>query len=308
MAIGDGMTDRGSAAANAGIALALLSYASYSTSDALIKSAGVGASVFEIGFFVNLFAAIPVMLARGESERLLDIVRPRHPRLLILRGISAAAASTCAIFAFTRLPLAEAYALIFLVPAAVTILSVLMLAEDVGWRRWLAVVIGFIGVLVVVRPGFREIGLAHLAGLGTALFAGINIVLIRRLVGSEKRIALLGTLIGLLVAFNFLAMLPGFRPPAIDILARLAGAGLFAGTGLVLFVRASRLVPANTIAPTQYSQIGWAVLFGAIFFSEFPDAVTYAGLGLVALSGFLTLLREQARAIPPPPAAPAGRP
>jgi drug/metabolite transporter (DMT)-like permease len=295
--------------ANTGLTFALLAYASYSTGDMLIKAVGRGTDIFVIGFFVTLFAAIPVILARPRGESLADIFRPNFPALLLIRGVSAVAASTCAIFAFTRLPLAEAYALIFLVPAAVTVLSVAMLRETVGWRRWLAVAVGFAGVLVVVRPGFREIGVAHLAGLGVAVFAGFNIVVIRRLVDSEKRIALLGTMTGMLLLFNFVMMLPGFRMPAPEILGKLAAAGVFSGLGLVLFVRASAFAPANLIAPTQYSQIGWAVIFGAAFFAEFPDAVTYAGLGLVAASGLMTLMRERARAVPPmPPDAPVGRP
>lgn len=280
-----------------GLLLALAAYGFYATSDAFIKYSGGGASVFTIGFFVTLFSLIPWILSRSGEERWSDVVVWNRPWLVHMRGLSALLSSMFSIYAFTHLPLAEAYALIFLIPLSVTVFSVLLLREPVGWRRWLAVCIGLVGVLLVVRPGFREITLAHGAGIGVAIFGGLNVVLMRMLGPTEKRMALMGILYLYLLAAYLLLMLTAPSMPGGWLLAALIGAGLCSGIGHVLILQATRLAEANQIGPAQYSQIGWAVFYGALFFSEFPDLLTYAGLGIVAASGMFTLVRERARGV-----------
>src|SRR5690606_14582180 len=94
-----------------------------------------------------------------------EVLLAQRQGLWVVRAVASAIGTTAAVIAFTALPMAEAFALIFLMPIFVTILSVLVLKEHVGWRRWSAVVAGFLGVLVVLRPGFRELGAGHLAAL-----------------------------------------------------------------------------------------------------------------------------------------------
>lgn len=276
-----------------------MAYAAFSFSDALIKFAGSagdkGTGVFAIGFFVTLFSIIPVILFRPAEERWRMIMAMKRPWLVHLRGVSGVSGGLLSIYAFTHLPLAEAYALIFLIPIFVTILSVLILGEPVGWRRWLAVLTGFIGVVLVVQPGFREITFAHAAGIGVAFFGALTIILLRSLSGSERRSTLMGIIIVYSLAVNFVGMLPDFALPSSTVLLALACAGVLTGlahTGLVI---ATQTAPANLVAPTQYSQIGWAVVLGILFFAEVPDAVTFAGLGVVAGAGLFTFLREEHR-------------
>ena len=278
-----------------GLLLALAAYASYSTSDALIKFSGGSAGVFEIGFFVSLFSIIPWAISRPADEPWRQMFKMNRPLLVHLRGVCSLIASIMSIYAFTHIPMAEAYALIFLVPLAVTILSVLILHEPVGWRRWLAVVGGFIGILLVVRPGFREITLAHAAGLGVAIFGGLNVVLMRQLASSETRTTLMAILVAYMLAAYFFLMLPGFVWPDPVTMLALAACGCASGLGHVLILAATRKIPANRVAPMQYSQIVWALILGAVFFAEFPDSFTYIGLAVVAGSGFFTFLREGAR-------------
>lgn len=267
----------------------------FSTGDAFIKAAGAATGVFVIAFFVTLFSAIPSWFARPADERWREFWRMRHPRLVHLRAAAGVAAGLFGIHAFTHLPLAEAYALIFLMPAFTTLLSVLALGERVGWRRWLAVGLGFLGVLVAVRPGFREVGLAHLAAAGCAFGAAITVTVLRRIGNEEKRTSLIGAVFLWGVLVNGALMAPGFAWPAPQTLLALVLAGFCAGLGQLCLMAATRAAPAARIAPMQYSQILWAVLLGALFFAEYPDTLTLAGLALVALSGLLTLLRDEVR-------------
>ena len=140
-----------------GILLGFLGYFVYACSDALVKAVGGQISVFEIGFFSSLFAFLPALFTKDRADSWRSVLVPRRPKLVLLRMTSGTIGGILSIVAFTTLPLAEAYALIFLLPIFVTILSRLILKEQVGWKRWSAVIVGLVGVMLVVRPGFREI-------------------------------------------------------------------------------------------------------------------------------------------------------
>lgn len=275
-----------------GLLFGFAAYTVYAFGDAFVKAAGPAADTFTIGFFVTLFSVIPFVLTRGADERWSQALHFNRPLLVHMRGFSMLAASVCSIYAFTNLPLAEAYALIFLIPLVVTALSVVFLGETIGWRRWLAVVIGLAGVLVVVRPGFREVGLAHLAGFGIALFGALNIVLMRKLGNSENRLALMSILYIYLIGAFFVLMLPNFSLPTGWGMAVMALGGLCAGMGHFFHLLAAKNAEASMVAPTQYIQIIWAVALGAIFFGEYPDGFTYLGLAIVVAAGLFIFLRE----------------
>ena len=139
-----------------GIGLGFLAYFLFSCSDANVKALGGHLPVFEIGFFSTLFAALVLLFLKPRDERWRDAIRMHRPGLVALRGLAGGVAGILGIYAFTTLPFAEAYALIFLSPSIATILSIFLLSEQVGWRRWLAVALGFAGVLAIVRPGSRR--------------------------------------------------------------------------------------------------------------------------------------------------------
>jgi drug/metabolite transporter (DMT)-like permease len=276
-----------------GIFFGFAGYAIFSCSDAFIKHAGSTSGLFVIGFFVTLFSMIPWLATRKRDEQWRALFKARRPWLMNLRGITGVLASMMSIYSFTHLPIAEAYALIFLVPFAVTLFSVIILGEKVSWQRWLAVAIGFAGILLVIRPGFREISLAHAAGVGVAVFGGLSVVLTRLLSASESKQTQMAVLFSYLLVAYFLMMLPQFQMPAGSLMLTLFAAGLCSGCGHLLILSALNRAPANRVGPMQYTQILWAVILGAVFFAEFPDAVTYAGLAVVGLSGVLAFLGAQ---------------
>lgn len=281
---------------NSGILLALAAYAVFAWGDGIIKGFGGHLSVFAIGFFNVLFAGLFLLLLRPDGESWHGFWRMQRPWAVHARAISGLVAGVLSVYAFTTVPLAEAYALIFLAPIFVTLLSVVILKESVGPWRWLAVVMGFAGVLLVVRPGFRALEPGHLAALAVAFLAAVTIILMRSL-AQERQTAILGVLVAYALVVNGLAAAATatLRLPDWWLLLLLVASGLCTAGGHRLQLLATRLVPANQIAPTHYSQIVWAVAIGAIFFNEYPDWISLAGMGVVAASGVLTLVRERIR-------------
>lgn len=273
-----------------GILFAFLGFASHSVSDAFVKHAGSVTNVFVIGFFLTLFSTIPWMASRGADEKWRNIIETKRPFLVHLRALASLGASILCIYAFTKLPIAEAYALIFLVPFSVTVFAVLTLGEKVDWRRWLLLAVGFAGILMVIRPGFREVNLAHLAGVGVAIFAGCSVTLTRHLTTTENTMTLMGVLFFWQLLVYFILMLPGFVMPSGSLLLTLFAGGLTSGFGHLLVLRGIGLAPANSVGAMQYTQIIWAVILGAVFFAEFPDLLTYGGLAVVGLAGLLSVL------------------
>ncbi|PWK92870.1 S-adenosylmethionine uptake transporter [Fulvimonas soli] len=276
-----------------GVLLGFASFAAYAISDAFVKSLRGGVPAYEAVFIGALLglAALPLVKGRGESWR--DAVTARRPGLWWVRAVTGAICNISSVTAFTLLPMAEVFALIFLMPIFVTLLSVLFLKEHVGWRRWSAVVAGFVGVLVVLRPGFRHLGLGHAAAIACGLSGAVSVIALRLAGPHEKRVSLYGAgMVGPLIVGGLL-MLPGFVWPDLRQWWLLAGYGLLAALAAVLLMYATLLAHANRVAPTQYSQMLWAIGFGYWLFGDRLDWPMLAGIALILGAGIFTLVREE---------------
>lgn len=283
-----------------GVSLAFLSFAAFSWSDASVKMIEGALTPFEMGFWgaVFMLAGFPFLLKK--DDRWYDAFRSTNRPLWILRFFSAAMGTIGSVAAFTYLSMAEAFALIFLLPSFVTIMSVIFLKETVGIRRWSAVVIGFIGVLVVLRPGFRELSIGHLGAVFAGLSGAISIIVYRAMGPTEKNISLYGAgIVGVLVVLGIL-MIPDFRWPTLIEWVMLAGYGLLAAFATIILMYAANHAPAAMIGPPQYSQMLWAILFGYLVFGDTVDLPMLVGIVLIISSGLLTLARERARDVPLP--------
>lgn len=278
-----------------GVALSLVAYLLYSCCDAIIKGFGLSLTVYEIAFWTALFSFIPAIFTKPKQERWRDLAQMRHPWLVNVRAIAGVAGNLCIIYAFTHIPLAETYSIAFLAPIFVVALSMMFLKEYVSWHRWVFLGASFIGVLLVVRPGFRELQLGHLLAVGAAVFGGLNTTILRKVAPVEKRVTLLGIPLGYVVIFNGIMMIPTFTLPTLSEFGLLLLIGGLGGTGNILFINATRLAKASLIAPAQYSQIAWAAIFGAVFYHEYPDLITYFGLAIVAAGGIMNVLSDETR-------------
>ncbi len=275
-----------------GILLAFACFAAYAISDAFVKSLHGSLPPYESVFFGGVMGLAALPFIRDKGDRWRDALHAQRPALWWIRAVTGAVGNICSVTAFTLLPMAEVFALIFLMPIFVTMLSVLLLKEHVGWRRWLAVVAGFVGVLVVLRPGFRVLGLGHFAAILCGLTAALSVVALRMAGAHEKRLSLYGAgVIGPIVAGGVL-MLPHFVWPDLQQWWLLAGYGLLAALAGVLLMYATLLAPAARVAPTQYSQMLWAIGFGYWLFGDHLDWPMLVGIAIILGAGLFTFVRE----------------
>nr|WP_156544798.1 DMT family transporter [Agrobacterium vitis] len=289
-----------------GLALAFAAFAAYAISDASVKLVDGRISPFESAFFGSLFglAALPFLLKRGDA--LTDVFRTSNLKLWLLRFVASGTSAIGAVTAFTHLSMAEAFCLIFLLPCFVTIMSVVFLKEQVGIRRWSAVILGFIGVLVVLRPGFRELSIGHLGAVIGGLGGAISIVVYRAIGPREKSTSLYGAGAFGTIIISGIAMLPAFSWPQGTDWLLLLSYGLFAALATVLMMLATRFAPAAVLGPAQYSQMLWAILFGYLIFGDHVDMPMLVGITLIIGSGLITLMRERTKGVPLPPAVASG--
>ena len=285
-----------------GVLLAFAAFAAYAWSDASVKLIEGQLSPYQSSFLGAVFCLVGLPFIIKKGDRWTDIFNTTNRPLWLLRFVAQAGGTIGSVTAFTHLSMAEAFALIFLLPSFVTIMSVIFLKEKVGYRRWAAVVIGFIGVMVVLRPGFRELSIGHLGAVFGGLSGAISIVVFRAMGPSEKNISLYcAGVLGTIIVCGALAI-PGFQAPTAMQWVWLAGYGLLAALAAILVMYSATHVPASMIGPIQYSQMLWAVAFGYLVFGDGVDLPMLFGIILIVGSGLLTLMREKVRGTPLPPA------
>ena len=276
-----------------GVLLGFMAFGAYALSDAFVKALRGSLPPYEAVFIGAALGLIALPFIKGRGDRWRDALQARRRDLYLVRAAASAIGSIAAVIAFTALPMAEAFALIFLLPVFVTILSVLVLKEHVGWRRWSAVVAGFVGVLVVLRPGFRALGIGHLAAIICGLSGAVSMIALRMAGPHEKRVSLFGAgIIGSMLVSGGL-MLAEFHWPNPAQWGLLLGYGLLSAVGSVLLMLATRLAPANHVAPTQYSQMLWAVLLGYVVFHDRLDWPMAIGIAIILGAGLFTFVREE---------------
>lgn len=276
-----------------GVFLSFASYAAYAVSDACVKFIDGAIPPYETAFYGALAGIVVIPFLKNSDNQWIDIIRSKNWAMWFLRTISGAFGVIGSVTAFTHLSMAEAFTLIFLQPLFVSILSMIFLKEPIGWRRWLAIIVGFLGVLIVLRPGFRELNIGHIGAVFAGLSGAISIIIVRHMGGREKRITLYSSgIIGSIVICGMLSI-PGYiEPQGIEWLF-LAGYGLLAALGALFLMAAARRVPAIAIATPQYSQMIWAILFGYFIFNDQLDLPMAIGILLIMASSLLTFLREK---------------
>lgn len=273
------------------VGFALASFALFATHDALIKFLGGSYAAFQILFFSVLFG-FPLATVMLMRDRISGTLRPIHPWWVAARTGSAVTAGVSAFYAFSVLPLAQVYAFIFASPLLVTVLSIPVLGERVGIHRWVAVVLGLTGVLIVLRPGSEAISPGHVAGLVAALGSALTAVITRKISAEERTAVLMlypmvANCVLMAIALPFV-----YRPMPVGDLGLLAVLSSLGFAGGLCMISAYRLGDAAIVAPMHYSQIVWAAIFGALIFNEYPDRYTWIGVGFIIAAGVYVVLRE----------------
>lgn len=274
-----------------GVAIALVAYASFSVMDALIKDVSSRYPVFEIAFFAALFSVVPVLVYIALDDHKTNF-RPKNPGLLLIRGLTYTGGLCSAFYAFSVAPFSEVYAVLFIAPMLVTVLSVFFLGEKVRIWRWSAIFIGLVGVLVVVNAGVSMPGIGHLSAVFAAICVAVGAVIVRHISSEDRSTTIVLFPILLHLVVTAVAMLPDYVPPELGDLALMAFIGLLSVFAVACNVTSMAKAPASIVAPMQYSQIIWAILIGAFVFGETVGTNTIAGGTLIIASGAMIVWRE----------------
>ena len=275
----------------AGVMFQLTAMGLYATHDAVIKVLGESYHSFQILFFSSLlsFPLVSLLLLQDPNP---GTLRPNSPGWLILRTCCAITAGLAGFYAFSALPLAQVYSILFATPLLITLLSIPLLGEKVGLHRWAAILVGLTGVLIVLRPGGQALEAGHFAAMIGAVASATVAVVTRKLGKSERPMVLImWPMLGNLFVTGA-ALSVTYQPMP---LAHLALTGVIACFGLaggLLVILAYRAGEAAIVAPMQYSQILWATVYGWFLFSESPDGATILGATVIICSGLYIVWRE----------------
>ncbi len=222
-----------------------------------------------------------------------SLVRTRRPGAQFARGLLLTAATLFFVTALKFMPLAEATAIQFLAPLLVTVMAVVVLKEEVEFARWVAIVCGFIGVLIIIRPGSGIFSWASLLPLATAVCFASYQILTRRLAGIESSYTSL-FYSGLVGAVLLSIPLPyAWSPPQNGAhLGLFAVIGVLGGLGHLILIKAYDLAPASSLAPFSYTQLIWVTVAGYLAFDDFPDVWSFVGMAVLMASGIYTATRQ----------------
>ncbi|APH74776.1 EamA family transporter [Aquibium oceanicum] len=269
----------------------LAGVACLSVNDALAKSLTATYSPVQILFIRNVIA-LPFALAVAYGMGGAPALRSRRPLAHLARGVLWLAAAVLFFTSIMHLKLAEATALIFAAPFFITAMSALVLRDHVGWRRWSAVIAGFVGVLIVVRPGAASFQPVALLPVATAFLYALLMLSARWLDPRESVWTLLLYLTGAGTLVAALAAPFVWREIQSEHILLFFAISLFGTVGMTMMTQAFRLAPAALIAPLDYTALVWATAFGWLIWREVPDTATFLGAAVIITSGVVVILRE----------------
>lgn len=285
----------------------------FSIQDAIVKAVSGSYALTEV-VTIRALVSFPILLGLVIWEADLRALRSKNLRILIIRSIIMLAAYTTYYMAFPALKLADAVALFFTVPLFTLALAAPLLGEKIGWRRVTAVTIGFVGVLVMLRPGAGVFEPAALLSLFSAATYALSMLMARKLGNDEKAsvmafyqnaIYLIGA--ALMGVFLWMTGIHGAAHPSINFLVRpwvqptltdfllIASCGIFAALGLVALTQAYRIAKASVVTSFEYTGLLWAPLWGYVLFGEIPYITTLYGALLIIAGGLFALASPAAR-------------
>jgi drug/metabolite transporter (DMT)-like permease len=281
-------------ATGAGIVCILCGMLCLTISDAIAKWLGGTYSPIQI-LFMRSAIALPFVAAVVCLLGTRRALRTQHPGLHLLRGAINVVSATAFYTSLRYLPFAEATAISFAAPLCVTLLSVFLLKERVDAARWAAIAFGFVGVLLIVRPGTASFQPAALLPLVTAMLYAVMMTTARGIGAGEGMLTTGFYIVAAQLVCSAVALPWFWQAPQAAHWPFFAGVALFSTLGLTLITQAFRIAPASAIAPFDYTALVWATLLGWVFWSEVPDAFTYAGAAIIMAGGLALILRETVR-------------
>ena len=259
--------------------------------DAIAKYLSSELSFFQITwarYFFTVFFTFPFMFLFFKSQ----LKWTENPKLQFYRGLSLLLANICFFYSISIISMAKALTLAFVAPLITTSLSSFFLGEKVGLRRWTAVIIGFLGILVVIRPGFIDFNYASIAAVGTGCFYGMYIIITRKLHSTDSPLLtlLLTGVVGAIIA-SFVVPVVWINP-SLTQWSLLALMGIFACLGHILLIYSLQYADASKLAPFGYFEIVPNIILGYYLFNDFLDIWSFLGLFIIICSGLYIIRRE----------------
>lgn len=273
----------------------------FACQDAITKHLAQTYATPQIVWVRYLFFAVFAMALSGWNKPLKQVVKARRPWLQVLRSVVIVVEMGIFVLAVRSLGLAEVHSIFASAPLIVTAMSAIFLREDVGIRRWGAVLVGFIGILVILQPGtgaFQKEALWAL--LAAFMFAGYQIL---TRVTSQEDSTNTSMLYMAVIGAALLSFVGPFYwlEPTPEAWRWLALLSLTGATSHLMLIKALELAPASVLQPFNFTQLVWATLVGFLIFGSIPTFWTVIGGGIVVASGLYTLYRERERKVPDPP-------
>jgi len=282
------------------VAWMLLAVACFSLMDAGMKQLSASYPTLQVTFLRGA-ASLPFVLVWVLATAGPRSLVPVRWGLHLLRGLLGMAMIGCFVFALRSLPLSTAYTIYFVAPLLIAALSVPLLGEQVGPRRWIAIGIGLVGVLVVLRPGVD--GFISIPGLMVLLAAtayAVAAITVSMLTRTDTPQSMVVWFLVILALGAGLLAIPDWQPLQWGHAGLIAGMGLAGAGGQVALTRAFQLGEASLIAPLEYTGLVWVIGWDLLFWGVLPDRWTWLGAGIIVASGLYLLHRERVRKVTPP--------
>ena len=270
--------------------LAISSTAVFATMHALVRHVSGSVHPFEIAFFRSLFglvAVMPLLIRAGPS-----VLKSQHPKLLTVRALCSAASMLCWFYGLSVVPIATATALSFTNVLFGSIGVALLLGERMRVRRWTAVGLGFIGMMLIVRPGFAVVDQGTVMVLVSAVLWGISLVIVKTLLRTDGTITVVAWAGISLTIATAIPAYTVWQWPSWGELGWLALIGTLASVGMLGWTYALKTAEATLIIPLDFTRLVWAGAIGFVVFAEMPDGWTWAGSGLIVASTVYIVVRE----------------
>ena len=271
----------------------LAGIAMFSVNDALGKWLLVDYSVAEL-LLIRSAAALVLLAPFIRNSGVVGFTTAPRPALQVARVVLSALEVAMFFWAVSYLPLADAVTFYLAGPIYVTALSVVLLGETVGWRRWSAVLVGFVGVVLALRPSAASFTLPALIALGGSIFFAILMITTRMLRETSDTVLVSGQNVATLLFGAAFAPF-GWVTPSFRDFMLLSLFGVLSMVALACVNRSLKLAPASVVVPYQYTMIIWAIMLGYAVFGDVPDLLTVAGAAIIIAAGLYIFWREQAQ-------------
>lgn len=272
----------------------MLSMAGFVLNDTIMKFLSADLPMFQAIFLRGAFATILIGLLAWRQHALWYCLSATNTKIISLRVVGEIGATICFITALFNMPIANATAILQVMPLAVTLAAAIFFREAVGWRRYSAIVIGFLGVMLIVRPGSDGFTIYSVYAMGSIVFLVLRDLTTRKLsLGVPSMFVALVSSVAITSMGGLLSLTTAWAPVSLTQLALLAIAAIFVLIGYLFGIMTMRVGEVSFISPFRYTILIWAILSGIVVFGDIPDKMTLIGSSIVVLTGLYTFYRER---------------